>query len=304
MDVKLPDGTIVKNVPENISQGDLMATLSKNGIAPKGGAQGNAPQPDYFPPGDSRNGPAAVTVSRAPQPAPQPQTPAPPQSVADKIRGFAQGVKSFGSALDVGTNDLPASLVGLVPRATDAIGLTNGAYPAFHQSVENQARITHPSAFDGSYAAKVGRTAGNVLITLPFAGAKAFQGAGIAADVGNAALGGATASVGTSQASDDPLWQQAATGAAGGAVLGGAVSAIGRGAAKLVGPAMPAEDQALSYVQRVMKGSPNAPDAPALRSISQTSLGKPFTSAEAIGTPELDRRTRPEVHPQPQHFSR
>src|ERR1700761_34852 len=96
MDVKLPDGTIVKNVPDDISKADLVAKLKANGM--------NVP--------DSWMQPAAPQAA--------------PQSAFDRLLGTAKGVgENVLSAASGAVAQPVAGIAGLGQMANNALGLDN-----------------------------------------------------------------------------------------------------------------------------------------------------------------------------------
>jgi hypothetical protein len=127
MDVRLPDGTVIKNVPEGTTKAALMAKLSKSGydVAKLGGPPGAIP-----------------TDPNAPPVAP----PAPEQedSLIDKMRGlYIEPMKSIGTGLAAG-------LVAPVMGVTSAIaGPNKFGSPEFRQDLN---RASNKAMDDYTYA--------------------------------------------------------------------------------------------------------------------------------------------------------
>lgn len=223
------------------------------------------PASQQYPAGDSRNGPAAVTVGPKP-------------TVMEKLNNLV-------GSIPTGLEDIPQSAIEMGLKATDAVGLTNNRAPEVKQFFDQGNNDFTPGLASGSGFSKAGRIIGQTLGTLPVAGLTPLKAAGLVSDVGNAALQGGAAALGTSNSSDAPLWQQAGAGALGGGLMGGVIGSVGRGVAKAIAPPLPVADQGLQYVRGLMASSKSAPDAAGLRGAQTAAGGKPITSAEAIGGP-------------------
>lgn len=100
MDVRLPDGRVVKNVPEGTTKADLAAKLAKAGI-------------DVAAP--------AAEPSKAREP------------LGKAIGNYARGIQQ-------GIYDIPQGAVTLATRATDALGVTNNITPGIQKVFEDSKR--------------------------------------------------------------------------------------------------------------------------------------------------------------------
>lgn len=152
--------------------------------------------------------------------APQ-QQPSPPAPQAATDGGFLDAARGAYTGL----HRIPQSIFEMGARATDALGISNGAYDMAHKVFTKD----NASYMGDSQAAKAGDIAGQIAGTLPVAAARipqlATMGPAIRAlgGIGQAAGQGAAASALTSSASDAPILQQMGVGAA----LGGALPVVG-----------------------------------------------------------------------------
>lgn len=151
-------------------------------------------------------------------------------SFGDNIMSELRGVRQ-------GLYDIPQSAIELGARGTDAIGLTDGAYPALHNEFKSDAEMMAPGINSGDRFAKGGRIGGQIAGTLPAVGLR-IPGAAAAlprlAPVLNGALQGATSSALTSSSSDAPLGSQVGLGAA----AGGALPMLAKAASSVISPAV------------------------------------------------------------------
>lgn len=143
--------------------------------------------------------------------APAPQASAPPT--------FGQKVGNMIGGVEQSLYDIPQSAIELGARATDAVGLSNGAYPAIHQHFQ-KAREFEGDPNSGFFNG--GEIAGRVATTLPLMSLKV---PGVAnalpklAPVINGAVQGSASAAATSASSDAPLGEQMGIGAGAGAAL-------------------------------------------------------------------------------------
>lgn len=156
-----------------------------------------------------------------------------PVQAAPPKPSFMENLRNAVGGVRQSLYDIPQSVIELGARGTDALGISNGAYPVVHQSFqEDRKYLGNPE----SPAFKGGELVGNVATTIPaggirVGGALAAKAPTIAKIVSGAGQGLA-ASAATSAASNAPLGQQLALGAAGGAALPVAGSVL-RGAKNL-----------------------------------------------------------------------
>jgi hypothetical protein len=230
--------------------------------------------------------PMALTIS---PPANTPSQPAPPEKddtsffggIGKELKAIPQG--AFYDPIQSGI------LLGArgVDAVTGAAGLKTNAYPTLKKEFEQDNSIANPDLAAGDKYSRLGRGMGQLAAAVPVAAAASpVAGEGLLAAGANGLAQGAATSALTANNSDSPFLH-----VAGGSLIGGAfnpaLNIAGRAAARVLAPALPAADQALSYVRSLMSSSKTAPTADALRTFANTAGGKPFPSAEAIGKPAV-----------------
>ena len=242
MDVRLPDGTIIKNVPDGTTKADLVAKLRGNGMAVPAEWLGEAAPP--APPTDRERLLSSVPMRLA-------------KGMKDPIDGAAQ---LLSRGIDAATNAFPATnlinrVIGspsaLVNKAADAIGGEGtflgdviGIKSATPQQIDAEIRNSEAEyqaarKATGQQGADVARFAGNVLspvnaatgriVPVPAVGAPVTQIARQGAAAG--AAGAATQPVvGKDFAMEKAL--QVGAGAAAGGVLTPVLSRAAESAAR------------------------------------------------------------------------
>lgn len=153
--------------------------------------------------------------------------PTPPPPILDRI-------KAYGTGLAHGM-DLP-SLLGetgmeVGTRATDALGITKGAYPMLHQNFKD---ANYFGEDPNSTASQAGHIVGGMIGSAPLAGVAPFEGAGVLGAMGNGAIQGGLTSLVNSPNSDAPLWQQVGLGTLTGGGFGGGFKVAGKGLGALL----------------------------------------------------------------------
>jgi hypothetical protein len=166
-------------------------------------------------------------------------TPAPAQTAPS----FGERAKNFLGGVGAGVFSIPQHVAALGAEATDALGLTHGAYDSVNAA--NEAATARGNAEGvgldpNSGAYKVGHPVGQVAATLPLAAVNPFGGAGVLPAIGNGAVQGAAA--GALTGSPDEVGKDATVGG----VLGGGLNAITHGAAAMLTPVIRPAVQALS----------------------------------------------------------
>lgn len=201
-----------------------MATLEQLGEAlRRADAAGNAQ--------DAKALAQAIRGMQQPTQQAQPAQPAQPRSLM-------QGIGDYAAGLRQGAYRVPQSLIEIGARGTDALGLTEGAFPATKDIFQRSNQAALPSG-ENKYT-KTGDVVGQVLATAPVAALKVAQGSTLLPAALNAGTQGMTAAALTSSASDAPLPQQLATGFGLGLLGGTAAHGVGKGIESLARPRVPA----------------------------------------------------------------
>jgi hypothetical protein len=237
MDVRLPDGTVIKNVPDGMSKADLTAKLKANGY----------------------------DVSKLEAPAPAPAAPSSEIPAQRKERGFfetlgapieaaSQGVISAGGNVMFGGQ----RLLGM---GLEAAGLKNaGSFlqeDAARRLAESQATVA-PFKQEFPISAGAGELGGEILATYPVGGmlAASLRATPAAAPLAQAIRSGGFSTGKVIQKGTPAAARVAdlATRSAGGAITGGATAALlnpeetGTGAA--IGAAVPLAGATAGYLAR------------------------------------------------------
>lgn len=163
----------------------------------------------------------------------------------------------FVSAVPVGVSDLPLTVLDYGAQATDAMGWTENRAPAIRQGFDRFNRENFPAAFNGTTGSEWGRWFGQELATAPLPATKVLTaarrlpgGSKLTHSVramADDAMNGARDNLMVSSDSEESLWQQAARGAVGGAVI---KPVLKSGAAKILSPQIPASARGLLDAER------------------------------------------------------
>lgn len=239
MDVRLPDGTVIQNVPDNITKAELVGRLKQNGMAVPAEWLGEKPKPQGM-----AGGVAAGVV----------------QGLRDPIDAAAQMLRrampeSLGQRIDELDRQIGKVVPGFGPTE-EVVNRTNQEYEAAR-------------AAQGREGLDVARLGGNVAAALAIPGPKMLPGASTAARVFKA---GAQGAVGAAfnpvyGATDDVDFLKRKAAQVGiGAVAGGATSAL---ASKVAPTVADAVDQVRARLGRAAPGSPAAAAIEARAAASQ-----------------------------------
>jgi len=261
MDVRLPDGTIVKNVPDGTTKADLVAKLQRNGMA----------VPSEW-------------LAATPTPKPQIQQ-VDPSEGGSTIQVYNPFGKNLDTGLKVG-QETARALAGIGSGLDDlktGVGQRLGFID--QASVDEKKRLDAP--LKATTAGTVGNVIGKVAVGLPAAfvpGANTLAGAGL--------IGGAQGVL-EPTASDESVFKNALIGAsagAGGVVLGRVLRAGYQGLKGLIEPFTDAGQSRIAG--RVLERFSEDPNALRQASSAATATGARPTLAEATrdrGVAALER---------------
>lgn len=250
MDVRLPDGTIIKNVPDGTSKADLVAKLQRNGMA-------------------------VPSEWLAATPTPKPQIPqADPSEGGSTIQVYNPFGKNLDTGLKVGqaTNRALAGIGSGLDDLKTGVGQRLGFID--QASVDEKKRLDAP--LKATTAGTVGNVIGKVAVGLPAAfvpGANTLTGAGL--------IGGAQG-VFEPTASDESVARNALLGAGagvGGVVLGRVLRAGYQGVKGLIEPFTEAGQNRIAG--RVLERFAENPDAVRNATSAATETGARPLLAEA-----------------------
>lgn len=250
MDVRLPDGTIIKNVPDGTSKADLVAKLQRNGMA-------------------------VPSEWLAATPTPKPQIPqADPSEGGSTIQVYNPFGKNLDTGLKVGqaTTRVLAGIGSGLDDLKTGVGQRLGFID--QASVDEKKRLDAP--LKATTAGTVGNVIGKVAVGLPAAfvpGANTLVGAGL--------IGGAQGVL-EPTASDESVAKNALIGAsagAGGVVLGRVLRAGYQGVKGLIEPFTDAGQNRIAG--RVLERFAENPDAVRNATSAATETGARPLLAEA-----------------------
>ena len=250
MDVRLPDGTIIKNVPDGTSKADLVAKLQRNGMA-------------------------VPSEWLAATPTPKPQIPqADPSEGGSTIQVYNPFGKNLDTGLKVGqaTTRVLAGIGSGLDDLKTGVGQRLGFID--QASVDEKKRLDAP--LKATTAGTVGNVIGKVAVGLPAAfvpGANTLAGAGL--------IGGAQGVL-EPTASDESVAKNALIGAsagAGGVVLGRVLRAGYQGVKGLIEPFTDAGQNRIAG--RVLERFAENPDAVRNATSAATETGARPLLAEA-----------------------
>ena len=250
MDVRLPDGTIIKNVPDGTSKADLVAKLQRNGMA-------------------------VPSEWLAATPTPKPQIPqADPSEGGSTIQVYNPFGKNLDTGLKVGqaTTRVLAGIGSGLDDLKTGVGQRLGFID--QASVDEKKRLDAP--LKATTAGTVGNVIGKVAVGLPAAfvpGANTLAGAGL--------IGGAQGVL-EPTASDESVAKNALIGAsagAGGVVLGRVLRAGYQGVKGLIEPFTEAGQNRIAG--RVLERFAENPDAVRNATSAATETGARPLLAEA-----------------------
>lgn len=212
MDVRLPDGTIIQNVPDGTSKADLVTKLKANGMAVPAEWLGDAPKPE---PGSDQRLLASVPMRFA-------------KGMKDPIDGAAQLLPKALGAVTSGFGLAPNSVSRFFNSEADRVG-------ADIKSSEQEYQAARRAV--GQDGADVARFVGNVASPANAAVTRALPvAAGGSLALRGAAGGAAGAAV--QPVTGDSFWAEKAlqvgSGAAGGAVLTPLISKASESLARVV----------------------------------------------------------------------
>ena len=214
-DVRLPDGRIIKNVPEGTTKAQLNARLVKFD-SDKGSGKGSGTKQDL----------------------PEPQDFATPEAAAQRRAEFGKGVSDIGRGLIKGGKEV---ISGLLQTGADIAG---AAFPESERVQEfrgllpesiERSRRQFEARTGGSLAGKVGEFIGQAapfVAALPLGGAT-LAGRTIAGVAGGAVAGGTGAT--TQQVTPEQALERRGVQAVTGAAIGGVLPVGLAGAAKIAG---------------------------------------------------------------------
>lgn len=230
MDVQLPDGTIIRGIPDGTSQADLTAKLARNGYDVSKLA---APAPSA--PNGQRNLSDLIT-GRAAAPAPLSRTDKVLQGMMDPINGGAQllerGVNSIAPGLVRGINQANnwlADKTGLVGRLPE--GGVDQMTREQNTAYETRRTAQGESGFDGY------RTIGNAASPANLAiAARAPAAASLIGRMASGAAVGATSGLLNPVTGGDDYLTEKAKQVGLGAATGGTLPAIASGLGRIISP--------------------------------------------------------------------
>jgi len=255
----MPDGTIVKNVPDGVTKAQLAARLSKAGAAATPAAPAGPAEDTYFPVGDSRRYPAAVTVS----------PPKPKDGVIDTAaRAVLQG--AMGNFADEALAGVDAVAQPLLHGGSDAKTIGE----RYDENLVSQRERFKADA----EAHPVADIVGNVAGTLAGPG-KLLKGAkgAIGLITQGAALGGIYG-FGQGEGGIENRLESGAEGAA----IGGATGGVMAGGTKIYNKIRPS-NMAADFVNKQFSNSKMAGDSAQLAQ----DIGQTYTPGQATGSKAL-----------------
>lgn len=206
MNVRLPDGTVIENVPDDMSKADFIVKAKANGHD--------------------------VSSWETAKAAPAAEKPGALESLAGgAVRGMRDLVDSGAYLLQKGVNAIAPGAAAAVNQAGGALGMDTRPVQDINREAEGQ----YQAKFGGNALATGGRIAGNVATA-------AVPGLGAVSSLPRAALSGAAQGVLLNTKTDaDSAGQNALYGAAGGAVgqgIAAGVSRLGRPSANALDPSI------------------------------------------------------------------
>lgn len=232
MDVRLPDGTVIQNVPDNISKADLTAKLKANGYdiskleAPQAPQQ---PAPQAQPgaqggPQAGQQAPEGAAPAQAPTAQPRTVTNVPePQERRDVVAGMS-APERFAAGMGKGFMDIGR---GIAQRAGDVYELAGAKRPGWaptESDVEEQRKLDKP--LTETKAGVAGEVAGQIAATLPLLGIP-----GAATAKGAALTGAGLGATHPTTPDENTMWEMVK-----GAGLGAAGAKVPTALAHIVSP--------------------------------------------------------------------
>lgn len=250
MDVRLPDGTIIKNVPDGTSKADLVAKLQRNGMA-------------------------VPSEWLAATPTPKPQI---PQADPSEGGSTIQVYNPFGKNLDTGlkVGQATTRVLAGIGSGLDDLKTGVGQRLGFIDQASVDEKKRRDAPLKATTAGTVGNVIGKVAVGLPAAfvpGANTLVGAGL--------IGGAQGVL-EPTASDESVAKNALIGAsagAGGVVLGRVLRAGYQGVKGLIEPFTDAGQNRIAG--RVLERFAENPDAVRNATSAATETGARPLLAEA-----------------------
>lgn len=250
MDVRLPDGTIIKNVPDGTSKADLVANLQRNGMA-------------------------VPSEWLAATPTPKPQI---PQADPSEGGSTIQVYNPFGKNLDTGlkVGQATTRVLAGIGSGLDDLKTGVGQRLGFIDQASVDEKKRRDAPLKATTAGTVGNVIGKVAVGLPAAfvpGANTLAGAGL--------IGGAQGVL-EPTASDESVAKNALIGAsagAGGVVLGRVLRAGYQGVKGLIEPFTEAGQNRIAG--RVLERFAENPDAVRNATSAATETGARPLLAEA-----------------------
>lgn len=250
MDVRLPDGTIIKNVPDGTSKADLVANLQRNGMA-------------------------VPSEWLAATPTPKPQI---PQADPSEGGSTIQVYNPFGKNLDTGlkVGQATTRVLAGIGSGLDDLKTGVGQRLGFIDQASVDEKKRRDAPLKATTAGTVGNVIGKVAVGLPAAfvpGANTLVGAGL--------IGGAQGVL-EPTASDESVAKNALIGAsagAGGVVLGRVLRAGYQGVKGLIEPFTEAGQNRIAG--RVLERFAENPDAVRNATSAATETGARPLLAEA-----------------------
>lgn len=250
MDVRLPDGTIIKNVPDGTSKADLVANLQRNGMA-------------------------VPSEWLAATPTPKPQI---PQADPSEGGSTIQVYNPFGKNLDTGlkVGQATTRVLAGIGSGLDDLKTGVGQRLGFIDQASVDEKKRRDAPLKATTAGTVGNVIGKVAVGLPAAfvpGANTLAGAGL--------IGGAQGVL-EPTASDESVAKNALIGAsagAGGVVLGRVLRAGYQGVKGLIEPFTDAGQNRIAG--RVLERFAENPDAVRNATSAATETGARPLLAEA-----------------------
>lgn len=250
MDVRLPDGTIIKNVPDGTSKADLVAKLQRNGMA-------------------------VPSEWLAATPTPKPQI---PQADPSEGGSTIQVYNPFGKNLDTGlkVGQATTRVLAGIGSGLDDLKTGVGQRLGFIDQASVDEKKRRDAPLKATTAGTVGNVIGKVAVGLPAAfvpGANTLAGAGL--------IGGAQGVL-EPTASDESVAKNALIGAsagAGGVVLGRVLRAGYQGVKGLIEPFTDAGQNRIAG--RVLERFAENPDAVRNATSAATETGARPLLAEA-----------------------
>lgn len=250
MDVRLPDGTIIKNVPDGTSKADLVAKLQRNGMA-------------------------VPSEWLAATPTPKPQI---PQADPSEGGSTIQVYNPFGKNLDTGlkVGQATTRVLAGIGSGLDDLKTGVGQRLGFIDQASVDEKKRRDAPLKATTAGTVGNVIGKVAVGLPAAfvpGANTLAGAGL--------IGGAQGVL-EPTASDESVAKNALIGAsagAGGVVLGRVLRAGYQGVKGLIEPFTEAGQNRIAG--RVLERFAENPDAVRNATSAATETGARPLLAEA-----------------------